>query len=131
MNNATAERHAHIFKALMHPVRLQILDLLRNDEQCVCHLEAQLGQRQAYVSQQLAILRKAGLISDRRDGLNSYYRITQPEVLTMLDTAQALVGGDEVSQATLSVDCTCPRCSPVLERCTDPLRLLSTEEIPC
>ncbi|NCC32829.1 MAG: ArsR family transcriptional regulator [Chloroflexia bacterium] len=131
MNNATAERHAHIFKALMHPVRLQILDLLRSDEQCVCHLEAQLGQRQAYVSQQLAVLRKAGLISDRRDGLNSYYRIAHPEVLTMLDTAQALVGGDEAPQATLSVDCPCPRCSPVLEHRTDPLRLLSTEEIPC
>ncbi|MBP1468255.1 winged helix-turn-helix transcriptional regulator [Candidatus Chloroploca sp. M-50] len=115
MNNATAERHAHIFKALMHPVRLQILDLLRSDEQCVCHLEAQLGQRQAYVSQQLAVLRKAGLISDRRDGLNSYYRIAHPEVLTMLDTVRAIIGGDESPETSLAIDCPCPRCSPVRE----------------
>lgn len=116
MNYATAERQARLFKALMHPVRLQILDLLRGGEECVCHLEAQLGQRQAYVSQQLAVLRKAGLLSDRRDGPNSYYRIARPEVLGMLDTARAIMGEARSEPISPPLACPCPRCSLALER---------------
>lgn len=116
MNNSTAERHAQIFKALMHPVRLQILDALRGGEQCVCHLEAQLGQRQAYVSQQLAVLRKAGLVADRRDGPNSFYRIAHPEVLTLLDTVRVMAGVDETRSSRPAEACPCPRCSPTLSR---------------
>jgi DNA-binding transcriptional ArsR family regulator len=58
-----------LFKAFSHPARLAILEELRKGEHCVCHLEALLEARQSYVSQQLAVLREAGLISDRRDGL--------------------------------------------------------------
>lgn len=114
MNQATARRHAQIFKALMHPIRLQILDLLRREEACVCHLEAHLGLRQAYVSQQLAILRKAGLVADRRDGPNSFYRIARPEVLTLLSTARAMAGADEAGTPPAPVSCPCPRCAPAL-----------------
>ncbi|MEW6406696.1 MAG: permease [Chloroflexota bacterium] len=45
---------------LMHPARLGILDLLREGEACVCHMEAVFGYRQAYISQQLMVLRDAG-----------------------------------------------------------------------
>ncbi|HMQ35745.1 MAG TPA: metalloregulator ArsR/SmtB family transcription factor [Chloroflexaceae bacterium] len=110
MNSSTAERHAQIFKALMHPVRLQILDALRSGEECVCHLEAHLGQRQAYISQQLAILRRAGLIIDRREGPNMFYRIARLEVLTLLDTARAMTG-DVGRPLSLPVSCPCPRCA--------------------
>lgn len=126
MNHTSAERHARLFKALMHPVRLQILDLLRGGEQCVCHLEAHLGQRQAYVSQQLAILRKAGLVADRRDGPNSFYRIIHPEVLTLLDTARAIAGEASATPETRSNACPCPRCAPA-----PTMPLLRKEEIPC
>jgi DNA-binding transcriptional ArsR family regulator len=112
MNDATAKRQARLFFALMHPVRLQILALLRGGEQCVCHLEAHLGQRQAYISQQLAILRKAGLVTDRRDGSNIFYRLVGPEVLTLLDTARAMTGGDEGNALPPPVFCPCPRCLP-------------------
>lgn len=129
MNSSTAERHAQIFKALMHPVRLQILDALRGGEECVCHLEAHLGQRQAYVSQQLAVLRKTGLVVDRRDGPNSYYRIARPEVLSMLDTAWAIASGAEPRRVpdALPVACPCPRCSPLLE----PIAMTIKEELSC
>ncbi|RRR76271.1 MAG: ArsR family transcriptional regulator [Candidatus Viridilinea halotolerans] len=128
MNYASAERQARLFKALMHPVRLQILDLLRDGEQCVCHLEALLGQRQAYVSQQLAVLRKAGLLNDRRDGGNSYYCITRPEVLGLLDSARAIMGEAWSERSAPPPDCPCPRCSPSLGRSPDPV-MFSTEEI--
>lgn len=123
MNTATAERQAQLFKALMHPVRLQILDLLRGGEECVCHLEAHLGQRQAYVSQQLAILRRAGLVADRRDGPNSFYRIARPELLTMLDTAHAMAGGNTANAMGSSVSCPCQRCSPPLSLSAQPIAL--------
>jgi DNA-binding transcriptional ArsR family regulator len=127
MNTITAERHAQLFKALMHPVRLQILDVLRGGEECVCHLEAHLGQRQAYVSQQLAILRKAGLVADRRDGSNIFYRIARPDVLTMLDTARAMAGDDAAKASRPAVGCPCPRCAPTLSLSAQSIALMIKE----
>jgi ArsR family transcriptional regulator len=105
-------QQAQIFKTLMHPTRIAILEALRHSEECVCHLEQQLGVRQAYLSQQLAVLRKAGLIADRREGLNMFYWITQPMVLELLDTARAMVGGAPMPRTTIPLHaCNCPRCS--------------------
>src|SRR5690349_29500 len=59
MNEISTQRQARLFHALMHPARLTILNTLRDGEACVCHLEARLGYRQAYLSQQLAALRAA------------------------------------------------------------------------
>lgn len=82
------EQTAEILKALGHPLRLQILEELRREgEACVCHLEAHLGQRQAYISQQLARLREARLVTDRRDGMNMYYALADDAVGTLLDEA--------------------------------------------
>lgn len=108
MNYAVAQRQACIFKALMHPVRLQILDLLRRGELCVCQIEEQLGQRQAYISQQLAVLRQVKLVADRREGSKIYYRIIEPRVLLILDAARAIVGDGLPRQMPLiSSRCSC------------------------
>lgn len=129
MNSTTAGRHARLFKALMHPVRLQILDLLRGGEECVCHLEAHLDQRQAYVSQQLAVLRKAGLVAIRRDGPNIFYRIDRPEVLTLLDTARAMVGDERAPATRPATSCPCPRCTPTVSPAAQPMSVM-LEELP-
>ena len=81
----TYDLQIQIFKVLTHPARLAILEILRDGEHCVCHMEAYLGYRQAYISQQLAVLRKAGLILDRRDGWNIYYRVINPQIYAVLD----------------------------------------------
>lgn len=106
-------QQARLFKTLMHPMRIAILEALRHGEECVCHMEALLQVRQAYLSQQLAVLRKAGLIADRREGLNMFYRITQPMVLDLLDTARAMVGaGATLPRTPIPLDaCRCPRCA--------------------
>jgi DNA-binding transcriptional ArsR family regulator len=109
---------AKIFKALTHPVRLAILNILRSGEECVCHMEAALGYRQAYISQHLMLLREAGLIQDRRDGWNIFYRVTKPEVFDLIDATGGLVG--ESSPQTIDnppvrkivPDCPCPKCNP-------------------
>jgi DNA-binding transcriptional ArsR family regulator len=59
------EESARLFKTLMHPARLEILETLRDGEHCVCHMEAALGYRQAYISQHLSVLREASLVHDR------------------------------------------------------------------
>lgn len=98
-------------KALAHPVRLRILNVLREEEECVCHLTALLRQRQAYVSQQLMFLRLAGIIEDRKDGLRVYYRVKDPRVFDVLDTINTLVGAKDIpSEKTMIVACPCPKC---------------------
>jgi ArsR family transcriptional regulator len=104
------EESARLFKTLMHPARLEILETLRDGEHCVCHMEAALGYRQAYISQQLSVLREAGLVQDRRDGWNIYYRVVQPQVFSVLDAAQAVTGVRRIRRK--SAACPCPQCNP-------------------
>lgn len=86
----TNEELVSLFKALSHPKRLAILRLLEGRELCVCDIEEALDLRQAYVSQQLGVLREAGLVCYRRDGWNVWYRIARPEVYTLLETAESI-----------------------------------------
>ena len=111
------EMQAQLFRALSHPVRLRILDILARQEACVCHLTAILGQRQPYVSQQLATLREAGLVADRREGTLIYYRLADDHLANLLDEGKTVVkdlgGGGLVfpplPEEALS-NCPCPRC---------------------
>lgn len=104
---------ANIFKALMHPTRLMILELLRDGEQCVCHLEAVLGYRQAYISQHLMVLREASLVEDRKDGARSFYRVVRPEVFELVEYANLLSGVKPAHVKRERVpDCPCPKCNP-------------------
>ena len=99
-----------LFKALTHPVRLAILEILRGGEQCVCHMEAALGYRQAYISQQLMVLRDAELLQDRRDGLNVYYRVIRPEIYAVLDATLQMTGKPAAKLMLKAPACTCPNC---------------------
>jgi len=112
------EPQAQFLKALAHPMRLAILNILRNSEECVCHIEAALGRRQAYISQHLMLLREAGLIQDRRDGWNIYYRVAKQEVFGLIDQTSGMVGvdappaGENLSPRKSVPNCPCPKCSP-------------------
>jgi DNA-binding transcriptional ArsR family regulator len=104
------EAQAQIFKVLTHPARLAILELLRDGEECVCHMEAHLGLRQAYISQQLAVLREGGLIQDRRDGWNIFYRVVDARIFEALDIVQRITGQDVPDVHRAGFRCSCPRC---------------------
>lgn len=99
---------AEIFKGMAHPARLQILDLLREGEMCVCHIEATLQRRQAYISQQLMTLRDAGLVESRRDGLQVYYRLAHPQIPDLLRLMLGTTRGPDVCCVE---GCPCPSCS--------------------
>jgi len=75
---------AQLGKAIAHPARLQILELLSREEACVCHLTAVLGLRQSNVSQHLTVLRDAGLVRDRREGTLVYYRLADARAAAVL-----------------------------------------------
>ncbi len=107
------ETQSNVLKTLSHATRLAILDVLRDGEQCVCHMEATLSQRQAYISQQLMILKEAGLIESRRDGLNLYYRVIKPEIFNVLDTLSVVTGVTPKlpKHKHANVECPCPKCS--------------------
>ena len=95
-----------LFHLFSHPARLRILDELRRNEACVCHLQAVLERPQAYVSQQLRVLRDAGVVTDRKDGQLVYYRLNDPKVAQLLAIALGPVG-----ERTHPPDCPCPLCT--------------------
>ena len=99
---ATPKELAALFRAMAHPQRLAILDALRNTEMCVCEIEMALDLRQAYVSQQLTVLREAGLVCFRKDGWNVLYRISRPEVYTLLDMADSI--HDELGTCAIALE---------------------------
>lgn len=79
-----------LFKALGHPVRIRILELLREGERSVSDLQAELGIEGSSVSQQLAVLRGRGLVAGRREGTVVFYSVVDPQVFDLLDTARAM-----------------------------------------
>lgn len=110
--NQPFESQAQLLKVLTHPARLAILEILRGGEHCVCHMEAHLGCRQAYISQQLMVLREAGLIQDRRDGWNVFYHVTEPRIYAVLAAVELMLPPVSAPLAEGSVvKCTCPKCS--------------------
>ncbi len=123
------ERLSRIFRAISTPARLRILAAIGNDEACVCHLEALLDLRQAYISQQLMEMRDADLVDTRRDGRYIFYRLTEPQLLDMLMNISKLFNiPTEEIETLLNNDplphCCCPDCLAQLN-----LSLISQEEI--
>ncbi|MCI0518997.1 MAG: metalloregulator ArsR/SmtB family transcription factor [Chloroflexi bacterium] len=114
---SVTERIARVFHALGQPERLKIMAALGAGEACVCHLEAALGYRQAYLSQQLMALREAGLAEARREGRFIYYRLADPGALDLIWKAGEALGMDAAELSALQATgklpgCSCPRCEP-------------------
>jgi len=107
---------ARVLKALGHPVRLEIARIVSWEESCVCHLEARTGLRQAYLSQQLSILREAGLLAERRVGTFIHYRLADPQLAEVIACVQRVAGSVDRPLPTLDpARCSCPRCSELAQ----------------
>ena len=72
---------ANVLKALAHPVRLMLVDALRDGERCVCELAEVVASERTGISKHLAILRQAGIVRDRKEGLKVFYSLACPCVL--------------------------------------------------
>jgi ArsR family transcriptional regulator len=85
------ELRAHMFKALAHPVRIQLLEKLKNRSWCVCELAAEVGIDKSVASKHLSQLKEAGLIEDQKRGTLVEYRLAAPCVLDLADCASGAV----------------------------------------
>jgi DNA-binding transcriptional ArsR family regulator len=81
---------AELFKALSHPIRIRILELLRTGEMTVSELQMRLEIEASSVSQQLGVLRSRQLVVGRKEGTSVYYRVTDPQVFELLDVARLM-----------------------------------------
>ena len=88
---------AEFFKALAHPLRIRIMDVLRGGEIGVNDLSTRLGVEQPNLSQQLAILRSRSLIVARKSGSNVFYSIHDPTIFRLLDVAREIFNNHLVS----------------------------------
>jgi len=78
------DRVAHTLKAVAHPLRLRIVELLEDDELCVSDLIKALGTKPAVTSQQLVLMKDRGVLASRRDGNRVYYRVSNPNVVRVI-----------------------------------------------
>ena len=78
------DRVAEIFKALGHPTRVKIIEYLSEGEKCVKDIWQELGIPQPTVSQHINILKEAGIISFRKEGVKTCYRIEMPIVVKIM-----------------------------------------------
>lgn len=90
MPQQLANFKSEFFKALAHPIRIRILDCLRDGEKGVNELSEILKIEPANVSQQLAILRMRNIVVGRKAGSNVYYSVSDPTVFRLLDVAREI-----------------------------------------
>lgn len=76
---------AKVFYALSDPIRIEILEFLRDGEKCVCKIVPHLDLIQPVISRHLKILKDSGLVKFRKEGNNRFYSVTFPEVYALLD----------------------------------------------
>jgi DNA-binding transcriptional ArsR family regulator len=84
-------RQAEIVKALAHPVRLAVVDFLKGGEQCVCHIAGHVGSEQSNLSNHLSVMSAAGVLSQRKEGLNVYYRLRCPCVYEFVSCVTGVI----------------------------------------
>lgn len=114
-----AKKIAGPLQAIASMQRVALLLAIGHGEACVCHLEAALGWRQAYLSQHLMALRKADILEGRRAGRYVFYRLKDASLLDLLAASARLSGlsAESISALTGALSnssCECPQCSPAL-----------------
>jgi ArsR family transcriptional regulator len=75
------EKQAEIAKSLAHPLRMAIIDFLKDGPQCVCDIAKYVGSERSNVSRHLTVMVSAGLLASRKEGLKVIYRLKTPCVL--------------------------------------------------
>ncbi|RLE07658.1 ArsR family transcriptional regulator [Candidatus Aerophobetes bacterium] len=87
MDSRICEAQAEYFKALSHPVRVKIVQCLKEGERCVCEIVPYLREEQSNVSRHLAALKRVGILSSEKRGVSVYYRVQDENVYRILTLA--------------------------------------------
>ena len=86
-----SELKADLFRALSHPARIRILETLSAGERSVGELQPEIGIELSHLSQQLGVLRRAGLVTSRKEGQSVYYSVKYPLINKLLSVAKQLL----------------------------------------
>lgn len=101
MDREAYKLKAIIIKAMAHPSRLIIIDALAEGEKCVCDLQRLVGSDLSTVSKHLSVMKSAGIVTDRKEGVQVFYRLRVPCVLRFFDCVEAVLRAntDEAARA--------------------------------
>ena len=91
MNKSILEYKANFFKALADPVRIRILEYLKEGEKCVCEIIPVIGRSQSTTSKNLDMLYRVGILERREHGRRTFYKIKNQKVLELLKLTDSLV----------------------------------------
>jgi DNA-binding transcriptional ArsR family regulator len=89
-----AKTRADILKALAHPVRVLIVNALTGGDRCVCELNRLAKIAQSNISRHLSVLKRAGIVTDRREGMKVFYHLQTPCILGAFECAVDVVRAD-------------------------------------
>lgn len=108
MSRPLYQLKAEFFKTLGHPARIRVLELLSQREHAVSEMLPEVGIEPANLSQQLAVLRRAGLVTTRKEGSTVFYSLTSPHVAELLAVARSILTGVLSGQIELLEDLRTP-----------------------
>lgn len=108
MSRPLYQLKAEFFKTLGHPARIRVLELLSQREHAVAEMLPEVGIEAANLSQQLAVLRRAGLVVTRKEGSTVFYSLTSPHVAELLAVARSILTGVLSGQVGLLEDLRTP-----------------------
>jgi len=91
MNHEAYKQRALIVKAMAHSSRLMMIDALAEGEKCVCDLQQLVGADLSTVSKHLSVMKNAGIVADRKEGLKVFYRLRVPCILRFFDCVEAVL----------------------------------------
>lgn len=91
MDKRIFQLHAQLCATMANPIRLEIIDLLRDGERSVGELAAGAETSQANMSQHLNVMRQRGIVDTRREGVTIYYRLTNPKMLKAFDILREIL----------------------------------------
>lgn len=99
---ARFDARARILKALAHPSRLFMVDVLSHGERCVCELTEMVGSDMSTVSKHLSVLKSAGIVSDEKRGMQVFYSLKLPCVLRFFDCVSEVMAHSAREQVQLA-----------------------------
>jgi DNA-binding transcriptional ArsR family regulator len=91
LSRPISEIKADLFRALAHPARIRVLEVLSDGESSVGDMQPLVGIESSHLSQQLGVLRRAGLVTTRKEGSSVFYAIRDPALVELLAVAKRVL----------------------------------------
>jgi len=85
------EKQAEIAKAIGHPLRVAIIDFLKDGEQCVCDIAQHVGSERSNISRHLSVMVRAGVLGYRKEGLKVIYKLKTPCILDFFSCVTVVI----------------------------------------